>query len=306
MDEVVAQRDGEGSRGPAGLGRRADAAGTASARRRRRPRPPPPPAATDATRLRPAAGGPHARAADRREERSRRDPPRHGRRGGAGAAPTSGDERGAAASAPADARGVHASRPAAPPERRPRRRAHPRRRSQRRYVPVLVLAAVLALVAGLLLGELERLRHGLHRLGVCGLHRALLPVQLAAARERPRGPGTHLLTAAGAEHRLSRGRLRRLLERSPASACSQARWAPLGPRCCPPRSSQPSTERCPAPEPVRLGAYQAYRYSGLSVHGLAAPLTLYTVPTTGGVVTIACLGSAAAARGRNARRSPPR
>ncbi len=53
----------------------------------------------------------------------------------------------------------------------------------------------------------------------------------------------------------------------------------------------------PRPEPVRLGAYQAYRYSGLSVHGLASPLTLYAVPTTGGVVTIACLGSAAAGSG---------
>jgi hypothetical protein len=53
----------------------------------------------------------------------------------------------------------------------------------------------------------------------------------------------------------------------------------------------------PHPEPVKLGAYEAYRYSGLSVHGLASPLTLYTVPTTGGVVTIACLGSAAAASG---------
>jgi hypothetical protein len=48
---------------------------------------------------------------------------------------------------------------------------------------------------------------------------------------------------------------------------------------------------------VRLGTYEAYRYSGLSVHGLASPLTLYTVPTTGGVVTIACLSSTAAASG---------
>jgi hypothetical protein len=48
----------------------------------------------------------------------------------------------------------------------------------------------------------------------------------------------------------------------------------------------------PRPEPVRLGALEAYRYSGLSVHGLAGPLTLYVVPTANGAATVACLGSA--------------
>jgi Protein kinase domain len=47
----------------------------------------------------------------------------------------------------------------------------------------------------------------------------------------------------------------------------------------------------PRPEPVQLGTLQAYRYSGLSVRGLAGPLTLYVVPTAGGVATIACLSS---------------
>jgi len=51
----------------------------------------------------------------------------------------------------------------------------------------------------------------------------------------------------------------------------------------------------PRPEPVLLGSLQAYRYSGLSVRGLSAPLTLYAVPTAGGVATVACLGSTAAA-----------
>jgi hypothetical protein len=50
----------------------------------------------------------------------------------------------------------------------------------------------------------------------------------------------------------------------------------------------------PRPEPVRLGALQAYRYRGLSVRGLAEPLTLYAVPTANGVATVACLSSAAA------------
>ncbi len=47
----------------------------------------------------------------------------------------------------------------------------------------------------------------------------------------------------------------------------------------------------PHPEPVRLGALQAYRYSGLSVRGLPGPLTLYAVPTDGGVATVACLSA---------------
>lgn len=50
----------------------------------------------------------------------------------------------------------------------------------------------------------------------------------------------------------------------------------------------------PRAEPVQLGAVQAYRYQGLNVRGLAGPLTLYTVPTAGGVATIACLSASAA------------
>jgi hypothetical protein len=45
----------------------------------------------------------------------------------------------------------------------------------------------------------------------------------------------------------------------------------------------------PHPEPVRLGTLEAYRYRGLSVRGLAQALTLYALPTAGGVATIACL-----------------
>jgi hypothetical protein len=50
----------------------------------------------------------------------------------------------------------------------------------------------------------------------------------------------------------------------------------------------------PHPEPVQLGALQAYRYSGLSVRGLAGSLTLYAVPASTGVATVACVGAAAA------------
>jgi hypothetical protein len=45
------------------------------------------------------------------------------------------------------------------------------------------------------------------------------------------------------------------------------------------------------PTAVRLGGVDAYRYSDLSVRGLPAMLTLYVVPTTAGVATVACLES---------------
>ena len=51
----------------------------------------------------------------------------------------------------------------------------------------------------------------------------------------------------------------------------------------------------PKAEPVLLGSLQAYRYRGLTVKGLSGPLTLYAVPTTGGVATIACLSPSATA-----------
>jgi hypothetical protein len=51
----------------------------------------------------------------------------------------------------------------------------------------------------------------------------------------------------------------------------------------------------PKAEPVLLGSLQAYRYRGLTVKGLSGPLTLYTLPSTGGVVTIACLSPSATA-----------
>jgi hypothetical protein len=50
----------------------------------------------------------------------------------------------------------------------------------------------------------------------------------------------------------------------------------------------------PPAVPVRLGALEAYRYQGIRVRGLAGPLTLYVVPTSAGVATIACAGSTTA------------
>lgn len=44
-------------------------------------------------------------------------------------------------------------------------------------------------------------------------------------------------------------------------------------------------------DPVTLGEIEAYRYIGLAVEELAAPVTRFVVPTTDGVETIACVGA---------------
>jgi Protein kinase domain len=51
-----------------------------------------------------------------------------------------------------------------------------------------------------------------------------------------------------------------------------------------------------APSAVKIGANGAYRYSDLSVAGLSAPATIYAIPTSAGVATVACVavGSAVA------------
>jgi serine/threonine-protein kinase len=51
----------------------------------------------------------------------------------------------------------------------------------------------------------------------------------------------------------------------------------------------------PAAKPVRLGDVDALSYAGLSARGGPSSLVLYAVPTTAGVVTIACTGPPAAA-----------
>ena len=53
----------------------------------------------------------------------------------------------------------------------------------------------------------------------------------------------------------------------------------------------------PRPVATQLGGYEAYRYSGLHVRGLAGAVTVYAVPTSGGVATIVCWSSSPAAGG---------
>jgi hypothetical protein len=292
MDEVVAQgmakapNDRPASAGELMLrARRALGAMPAEA--------PAPPAATDATRLRPAVGTP-----TRAPRTAAKSDPGATRLATAavasGAAPASGDERGAAPH-PADP-DVHASA-TAPPERRPAAARTPAGAPNRRYVPLLVLAAVLALVAGALLGG------GSSGSGTAftdsasaGYIELSFPSTWQRLGSAPAVPGLTFSqplalstsSAAATSGTYSASTSQRLLAGEVGAS---------GPSLLPATLIATLNGALPRPEPVRLGAYQAYRYSGLSVHGLAAPLTLYTVPTTGGAVTIACLGSAAAGAG---------
>jgi serine/threonine-protein kinase len=49
----------------------------------------------------------------------------------------------------------------------------------------------------------------------------------------------------------------------------------------------------PKGEPVKMGKFQAYRYAGLKPQGSSGALTVYTVPSSGGVATTACQATAA-------------
>jgi serine/threonine-protein kinase len=53
----------------------------------------------------------------------------------------------------------------------------------------------------------------------------------------------------------------------------------------------------PAPDTVRIGALEAYRYSGLRIRGIDGALTLFAIPTTAGVATVTCWASPSGPRG---------
>jgi hypothetical protein len=255
------------------------------------------PASTDATRLRPAVGAP-TRAP---HTAAQSDPGATRLAATAATAPEAapeapGGERGAPA-------GAHASAEAPPVAAPPSAHAPtgtstvPRVAPNRRFVPVLIVAAVLALVAGLLLGGSsgssgtafdDSASAGYVELSFPSSWRRLgsAPTVPGLTFSQPLALSTRSATGASIPYSATYGQ--RLLTGEVAAA---------GPSLLPAAFTTALNRTLPHPEPVKLGSYEAYRYSGLSVHGLASPLTLYTVPTTGGVVTIACLGSTAAASG---------
>ena len=257
-----------------------------------------PPASTDETRLRPAVGSP-----TRAPRTAAKSDPGATRLAAAAVTPdaaqASGDEHGAAAhTAGSEARASADAPPGAGPTgtRTPATGAVTGA-PNRRYLPVLILAAVLALVAGLLLGGSSGgSGTAFTDSASAGYVELSLPSSWQRLGSAPAVPGLTISqplalgtgSAAGASNTYSASSGQRLLAGEVDAS---------GPSLLPAAFTATLNGTLPRPEPVRLGTYQAYRYSGVSVHGLATPLTLYTVPTTGGVVTIACLGSSAAAVG---------
>ncbi len=258
-----------------------------------------PPASTDATRLRPAVGSPTR--APRTAAKSDPGATRLATAAvGSDAAQASGGQPGAAAhTADPQARASTAAPPAvgAAGTRTPTGTGAATGAPNRRYLPALIAAAVLALIAGLLLGG------GAGSSGTAftdsasaGYVELSFPSSWQRLGSAPTIPGLTLSqplalstgSAAGASNTYAAASGQRLLAGEVGAS---------GPSLLPAAFTAALNGTPPHPEPVRLGAYEAYRYSGLSVHGLASPLTLYTVPTAGGVATIACLGSTAAASG---------
>ena len=258
-----------------------------------------PPASTDATRLRPAVGSP-----TRAPHTAAKSDPGATRLAAAAltapdAAPTPGGERDAPAHT-GDPASAAAPPPAGATDARPGTPTGAGAATgapNRRYVPVLIAAAVLALVAGLLLGGgssgsgaafTDSASAGYVELSFPGGWQRLgsAPTVTGLTFSQPLALSTG--SAAGASSTYSASSSQRLLAGEVGAT---------GPSLLPAAFTAALNGPLPHAEPVRLGTLEAYRYSGLSVHGLASPLTLYTVPTTGGVVTIACLGTSAAGSG---------
>ncbi|MFZ0042770.1 MAG: hypothetical protein WAK93_15780 [Solirubrobacteraceae bacterium] len=61
-----------------------------------------------------------------------------------------------------------------------------------------------------------------------------------------------------------------------------------GPTLLPPSVRSGAAGGLPKPQPVLLGNVQAYRYRNVSVHGATPASAVYAVPTSAGVITLAC------------------
>jgi len=159
-----------------------------------------------------------------------------------------------------------------------------------RFVPAVLAAAVLAGVAGLLLGGSSG-----------GSGEAFSDSASAGYVELSFPAGWQRLANAPAIPGLAISQPLALAQSTPISAAGGTPQRLLagevsasGPSLLPAAFTAALNAPLPRPQPVQLGALQAYRYSGLSVRGLPGPLTLYAVPTANGVATVACLSSASA------------
>lgn len=158
-----------------------------------------------------------------------------------------------------------------------------------RFAAAAAAVAVLAIVAGFLLGGGSSSKgEAFSNSASAGNVELSFPAGWQRIATAPAIPGLALsqplalaTTGAGSAQRLVAGEAKASGPSLLPSAFAGALGGPL-----------------PHPEPVRLGQIEAYRYSGLAVHGLPGPVTLYAVPTANGVASVACLSSSTAAGGQ--------
>jgi hypothetical protein len=158
-----------------------------------------------------------------------------------------------------------------------------RPRDRPRSTPALLVAAVLAVIAiaiGFVVGHSGKSSGGsafasFASVGHLQLH---YPSNWQLSSSAPTVPGMHfsdpVVITAGASHgRLNAGEVTDAGNPTLLSPGFRARVQ----------------GSLPTGEPVALGSsIQALRYTGLQVSGLPGPVTVYAVPTTSGVATIAC------------------
>ncbi len=245
-------------------------------------------ASAEATRLRPTTGTPtrvRGPAAKSDPGATRLAAAAVGAPGAAEAAEATGAPVGEPAAAgrraDAEARPSAGARPVATPTAT---RA-PTGAARGRFLPAVLAAAVLAAAVGFLLGG-----------GSGGSGEAFSHSASSGDVELSFPSGWQQLASAPAIAGLAFSQPLALAPSSPAAGASGERLVAgevhaSGSSLLPAAFTSALNGTLPRPEPVRLGALEAYRYSGLSVHGLAGTLTLYAVPTANGVATVACLGS---------------
>ena len=155
----------------------------------------------------------------------------------------------------------------------------PSRAGSRPLIAVGAVAAALAAVAGFLLGGSGSDSEGSSLTGTAAARTLSFsfPGDWRRVSEQPEIPGLRLETPvvlaprAGSSSRMVAG----LTDAS-------------GPTLLPRRLLDALPGEPPRGEPVELGELQAYRYTGLRPSGSPLELTLFTIPTSAGVATIAC------------------
>jgi hypothetical protein len=195
-----------------------------------------------------------------------------------GAAPTLRSPAAAVAGAAGATRasGGPAPATAAPPAAAPAKE----RSTAARVAMIAVPLAVVAIVAGFLVGgsgKSDNSASTLPNRATVGHLRVDYPAGWALGAASTRIPGITFQNPM-------------VLSPAPSSAALQAGDVAdaAGPTLLSPAFRAKLVGALPAATAVRLGALQAYRYSGLHVRGLDGTLTVYAVPTTTGVVTLAC------------------